>query len=261
MSDYAFGDSELAADRLARLARLFAPAMESILGQVPITPSHVVDLGCGPGHTTRMLAERWPGATVTGFDASLAYVERARARGVDAIQADVTGPLPDSRPYDLAYARFLLAHLGNGPTAVELWCRGLSTRGCLVLEETESIASDDPDFARYEAISRGVVQSRGAPLYAGPLIARIEAPTAFERTLDRVVDIDLTAGEAASLFWRNIPNWAERAVDERLASRDELDALGDRLRAREADNQRGCFEWRQRQTIIAASGISSVEVA
>jgi len=261
MSDYAFGDSQLAADRLELLARLFAPAMGSILDQVPITPTEIVDLGCGPGHTTRMLAERWPGATVTGFDASVAYVERARARGVDAIHADVTGPLPDGRPFDLAYARFLLAHLGNGAAAVELWCRELSTRGCLVLEETESIASDDPDFARYEAISRGVVQSRGAPLYAGPLIARIEPPAGFERIIDRVVDIDLTAGEAASLFWRNIPNWAARAVDEGLASRVELDALGDRLRVREADDQRGCFEWRQRQTIIAASGVASVEVA
>jgi SAM-dependent methyltransferase len=256
MSDYAFGDSQLAADRLARLARLFAPAMESILDEVPIAPRRVVDLGCGPGYTTRLLGERWPRAAVIGFDTSDAFVERARASGVDAELADVTGPLPDGQSYDLAYARFLLAHLGDGAAAVELWCRGLTPHACLVLEETESISSDDPDFARYEAITRGIVQSRGAPLYAGPSIARIEAPTGFERMVDRVIDIDLTAGEAATLFWRNIPNWAEQAVAEGLASREELEALGKRLRDREGDDRRGCFEWQQRQTIIA-----SVEVA
>lgn len=29
-------------------------------------PQSVVDLGCGPGHLTATLAERWPGAAVLG---------------------------------------------------------------------------------------------------------------------------------------------------------------------------------------------------
>lgn len=42
-----------------------------------ITPSGVVDLGCGPGTATRRLAERWPGASVTGIDSSPAMVAKA----------------------------------------------------------------------------------------------------------------------------------------------------------------------------------------
>ena len=44
------------------------------------TPANVVDLGCGPGNMTRLLAQRWPGADVTGVDSSADMIARARAR-------------------------------------------------------------------------------------------------------------------------------------------------------------------------------------
>jgi trans-aconitate 2-methyltransferase len=41
-------------------------------------PEYVVDMGCGPGNLTAMLAERWPSATVCGVDNSPQMVEAAR---------------------------------------------------------------------------------------------------------------------------------------------------------------------------------------
>ncbi len=41
-------------------------------------PGYVVDMGCGPGHLTAMLAERWPGAIVCGVDNSPQMIEAAR---------------------------------------------------------------------------------------------------------------------------------------------------------------------------------------
>ena len=50
-----------------------------LLARVGVTdPVDVVDLGCGPGNLTRLLAEAWPSARVRGVDSSAAMIESAR---------------------------------------------------------------------------------------------------------------------------------------------------------------------------------------
>jgi trans-aconitate 2-methyltransferase len=50
-----------------------------LLAQVGATsPRTVVDLGCGPGNLTALLARRWPGAAVTGVDSSAEMIATAR---------------------------------------------------------------------------------------------------------------------------------------------------------------------------------------
>lgn len=252
-AQYAFGDSALAGERLEILAGLFAPAARSILAAARVpAPTRVADLGCGPGHTTALLAETFTDATVLGFEASPSFVEAAKTRTAaraSFVQADVTSPLPDG-PYDLIYARFLLAHLPAPVEAIANWCDALAPGGVLVLEETESITTTDAEFARYEHLSVGIVEASGAALYAGPIIETAALPSGACRAVDRVIDIDLTAGEAASLFWRNLATWGPDAVALGLATEADVVDLLEHLRAREHDPTRGLFEWRQRQTVI-----------
>lgn len=43
------------------------------------SPHSIVDLGCGPGNSASMLAERWPASAILGVDSSLEMLEAARA--------------------------------------------------------------------------------------------------------------------------------------------------------------------------------------
>src|SRR5215510_10964798 len=42
-------------------------------------PAEVYDLGAGAGNVTRLIAERWPRARITGVDESEAMLDKARA--------------------------------------------------------------------------------------------------------------------------------------------------------------------------------------
>lgn len=68
-----------ARDLACRLADLLGA---SFPGQ---SSPRVLDLGCGPGNSTQVLAERLPGARLTGLDNSAAMIETAQSSGPQAV--------------------------------------------------------------------------------------------------------------------------------------------------------------------------------
>jgi trans-aconitate 2-methyltransferase len=73
------------------------------------SPRGVVDLGCGPGNLTALLASRWPDADVLGVDSSPEMVARARSSGVAGVRFDegdvrAWSPDPGGPPVDVLVA-------------------------------------------------------------------------------------------------------------------------------------------------------------
>ena len=60
-------------------------------------PEWVADLGCGTGALTAVLADRWPGASVTGIDSSVDMIREAAARSGPNL-AFVQGQIQDWEP-------------------------------------------------------------------------------------------------------------------------------------------------------------------
>jgi trans-aconitate 2-methyltransferase len=90
------------------------PALD-LLARVPLAqPGAVYDLGCGAGNVTRLLAERWPAAAVTGVDGSTAMLDAARAAApaVTWVHADL-GTWGPPRPADLLFSNAALHWLDD----------------------------------------------------------------------------------------------------------------------------------------------------
>ena len=128
-------------------------------GQIP----PVDGLGCGPGHTTALLAEVLQCRRTVGLDLSAEFIERARGRASDRIAFhvhDVTVvPFPEG-PADLVYCRLLLSHLSDPMAIISRWATQLLPGGLLMLDEVESIATSSPALQRYLEILDQMLRSQ-----------------------------------------------------------------------------------------------------
>lgn len=111
------------------------PARDLIKRIPPIEPRLITDLGCGTGWATRLLAERWPGATVTGIDSSAEMLAAAReaAGTIDWLEGDIAGWQP-AEPPGLIFSNAALHWLNNHPVLVPRLLDALAPGGVLAVQ-------------------------------------------------------------------------------------------------------------------------------
>jgi trans-aconitate 2-methyltransferase len=233
---YAFGDTDLARERLGLVADTFAAPSRALLADLPAGGyRYVIDMGCGPGFTTALLRQAIPHSFATGIDLSAAMIAEARARVPDAHFAVGDARAELALPAHLIYARLLLGHLPDPRAALASWAGALRVGGLVVCEEPVRYRSDDPVFARYEEVVTAVVAAQGATLWAGPALD--DDPPRCRRVLDRVVEHPVPAARAAAMFWRTAATWGGEA--------DLVDALREIERA----DRREVVLWELRQPV------------
>jgi trans-aconitate 2-methyltransferase len=230
---YTFGDSDLAAARLRLLADVFAPASRHLLTRwVSRAPQHAVDLGSGPGYTTRLLHEETGAARTTGVERSPALLMRARRSAVDGItyiDADVTQhPLPIASA-DVVFSRFLLTHLADPRRVVSGWLDALHPGGRLLLQETAVITSDDPTFARYYTLLAQLQHHHGQDLTIGRRLRDAVDDTGVRVLHDARRDLHPSTTAMARLHAWNLRAWRHDPYAAAAFDPVELDGLHDRL--------------------------------
>jgi trans-aconitate 2-methyltransferase len=255
---YTYGTSTIARDRLRLIADFFNPLADDLVkSHIPIVPHTALDIGCGPGFTTDMLAHATGARLVCGIDSSEDFLRDARHNypRYEFIRHDVT-ELPFPIHPDAMYVRFVLSHLDNPVRRINDWTTQLVAGGFIFVDETEAVESDLSCFATYLSVNEAIVASQGARLFVGNEIAvgSYESEViANECSILRVPD-----RLAASWFLPNVNSiWMNNLiVDERLtgpeviALREELTGLA----SSRGDSSR--ITWKMRWIVLKSASSS-----
>ena len=111
-------------DLLARLADL--------------DPTNIVDLGCGPGHLTVTLADRWHFARIEGIDSSPEMIKLARSVAMPGRVQFTLGDIAEwspAQPLDLIVSNAALQWLPDHLELLQTWVRrSLAPGGALAFQ-------------------------------------------------------------------------------------------------------------------------------
>lgn len=177
---------------------LFREAREApvrdLLALIPELPFRdVVDLGCGTGEHTRMLAGRFPGARVLGLDSSAEMLGRADASGLPGLRFEQGDILNLRGEYDLMFSNAALQWLPDHPALLaRLWER-LRPGGVLAVQVPANHDHDShrllTETAQEFAAELGGFTRFGTAHGASPVLT----PAAYAERLDELGGAEITA--------------------------------------------------------------------
>jgi trans-aconitate 2-methyltransferase len=160
------------------------PAIDLLARVAADDPRGVVDLGCGAGNVTRLLARRWPGAAVVGIDNSEPMLSKARAAASDLANVrfearDLVNWSPDAS-VDVVYSNAALHWLSDHASLFPRLARTVAGGGVLAVQMPRNF--DAPSHvAVAEVATSERWRGRLATVVRTPPVA---APEAYFRWLE-----------------------------------------------------------------------------
>jgi SAM-dependent methyltransferase len=237
---YTFGDNDLAAARLRRLAGMYEPVTRELLARGGLPGCCLaVDLGCGGGWSTRLLRDVLGPVRTVGLDVSERFVAEARRRHGPELEFEVhdvtRAPFPAGAP-DLLLCRFLLTHLRNTGMVLATWAAAAAPRTRLLIHETESLHAAHPALGRYYELVARLQNHYGQMLDVGTRLDGALAQSRWQVVDSQAMVLELPATRMAELHLANLRTWREDEYARRSfdgLELDELDAILERIVAGE----------------------------
>jgi len=182
------------------------PAVELLARVAHKNPAHVIDLGCGPGNSTALLARRWSKAKLEGLDSSEAMLDQARRSGIQATWH--SGDIPSWSPtlrYDVIFANAALHWLSDQDELMRRLMSYLAPGGVLAFQVPvnfnepshklmRDVAGEGPWAAKLKDV-RNIVLGSAEGYY------EVLEPLASHLDIWQTTYLQVLSGEDAVLRW------------------------------------------------------------
>jgi len=219
--------------RLDVLSSVMDHATTALLFRAGVAPGdRCVDVGCGGGNVSRRLAGLvGPRGTVLGVDLDLEVValarddvERDELMNVRFHVGDATS-IPGG-PYDVAYSRFLLSHVGDPAAVVSAMVASLAPGGLMIVEDTHFSGNfcypDSAAYRRLGELARETVRRRGGNADIGPALPSLLRAAGIEEVAVSVVQPTGLGGDVKGLMLLTLERIWQSILEEGVASPAEL---------------------------------------
>ncbi|KAJ6548825.1 S-adenosyl-L-methionine-dependent methyltransferase [Mycena capillaripes] len=178
-------ESEDEMRRLDELHTAVTRYFDGRLSLAPITevpPRKILDLGCGSGAWATHAATQFPDAEVFAVDIS-PLPHRKIPANISFKLADLTKELDfEKNTFDIVHARFVMAHVSNGESAVKRAAELVKPGGLLILEDADPssmIRTGDHSVQQYMSKMLEIFRSQKADMELGRKMAGIVTSTGY----------------------------------------------------------------------------------
>jgi trans-aconitate 2-methyltransferase len=165
------------------------PVRDLLAALPPIDARSAIDLGCGPGNSTEVLAACFPQANISGIDSSSDMIEAARRRlphlsfAVEDLRA-----WNDAGPFDVVLANAVLQWVAHHESLLPRLVKKLAPGGALAVQMPDNldepahrlmreVAADGPWAAKLASSSAARAPLESAAWYYGllrPLCSKVD---------------------------------------------------------------------------------------
>jgi SAM-dependent methyltransferase len=256
MTAYVFGDNDIAAQRLRLLAEIYDASTRAFVrewAQPHRRAAKVMDLGCGLGYTTRLLAEELHGEQTLGLDTSESFIaaapreSRARVKVTYACHDVTQVPFPIT-PVDVLFCRLLLTHIAEPTALIASWSTQLRAGGVILMEEVEWIRTNSAVFTTYLDMQRELLQQQSNCLDIGPMLEALPVPPLLRKRASRVRQTPVPASQVAAMFALNFQIWQQHPIVQSTFAAAQIQQIERGLQALMTEPQDGIkIEWGMRQ--------------
>jgi trans-aconitate 2-methyltransferase len=129
--------------------------VRDLLAAVPVVEARsVVDIGCGPGNSTELLAARYPDAAARGLDSSADMIAAAQKR-LPQVRFDLAdiGAWNEPGPFDVILANAVLQWVPNHATLLPAILAKLAPAGSLAVQMPDNL--EEPAHRLMREIAAG----------------------------------------------------------------------------------------------------------